>query len=80
MLKIQTIYEIIKEPIIKIRGTVETGEYFEIRKKGKWLDVRASKEEGFSMRTIYREKFDSEITFEEILKYLEINIDNIKVM
>lgn len=76
MITISNITEIINEPFIKIRGFVKTGEYFEIRFKNDFVDVRLSKEEFGKMKTIFRQKMKKEdiyiINVQYIINYLGI--------
>ena len=72
MIKLHRITEIIDDDIKEIRAITNTNEYISIRLQNKWLDVRATKIEGESMRTIYRDKIDKDMDIAEIIKYLNI--------
>jgi hypothetical protein len=64
------VIEKIEEPIIKIRGINNKGEYVEVRLKGISLDVRVSKSEGEQMRMIYQQNLIKPLNLKEIIKFL----------
>lgn len=70
MIRFKEVIEIVQEPIKKIRGISESGDYVEIRLKNCSLDIRASKQNGDCMRTLYRQELIKPLTIEEIIKYL----------
>lgn len=76
MLTIKSIIETINEPIVKIRGFTVNNEYFEIRYKNNYLDVRLSKEELGKMKSIFREQVNrnkrDKINIQYIIDYLGI--------
>lgn len=57
--------------IKKIKGHTEDGTYVEIRYKDGYLDIRASNNEGISMRRLYSKKVNKELTIDEM--YVELN-------
>lgn len=59
MLKIKCIKEIIFEPMLKVRGITSNNNYFEIRFKNGFLDVRTAISEGEYLRCIYREEISN---------------------
>ncbi len=88
MIKFVKVIERIETPIVKIRGITSTGEYAEVRlkpipydllySKGVKvcsLDVRVSKEEGSNMRRIYQQDLIKYLSLDEVIKYLEIQIE-----
>lgn len=58
------------DDIKKIRGYTEDNTYVEIRCKDGYLDIRASNDEGGSMRRLYSKKVKHEVTIEEMYKEL----------
>ena len=71
MLKSGSIEIVNRDDIKKIKGYTEDGTYVEIRCKDGYLDIRASKNEGISMRRLYSEKVNKEVTIDEM--YRELN-------
>lgn len=74
MFVIKKIIEIVNSPIVKIRGLTSNNEYFEIRLKDNWLDVRVSKSEYESMRCIYRDKVYENLTVHDVFEVLKISM------
>jgi len=71
MIQLARIIEYINEPIKKISGISTTGEYVEIRVKDNILDVRASKEDGESMRILFKKELTEEESEKEILTIIK---------
>lgn len=76
MLKIANIVEMVEnDEIVKVRGYVTSGEYFEIRSKQSWVDIRIAKDESNSLRTIYREQVGNVDTYQKLMEYFDLCID-----
>ena len=70
-------FEIIEnEQIKKIKGETIDGSYVEIRYKNGWLDILASANAGMSMRTIYRDRVEYEMSIKDMIKKLDIIFEN----
>jgi hypothetical protein len=72
MVTFKKLIEIIDDSIKKIRGITENGDYCEVRLKGKCLDIKCSKQEGYSMRCIYRTVVEGDMSIAEIIELLGI--------
>jgi len=73
MVSVKHIIEIVQEvELKKIRVITEKDEYAEIRQKDGWLDVRVSRTEGDSLRAIFRERLNKELSINEMIERLDI--------